>query len=86
MNTFLIIENNKIIDSILSESEDYVKNKYPNKEFLKNEKKISIGWEKIDNVWRSPYIKDGLDYSWDEETSSWKTKTKTITDSLAHLI
>ena len=86
MNTFLIIENNKIIDLVLSESENYVKNKYPNNEFLKNEKKISIGWEKIDNVWKSPYIEDGLDYFWDQETSSWKTKTKTISDSLHHLI
>jgi len=86
MNTFLIIENNKIIDSILSESEDYVKNKYPNNEFLKNEKKISIGWEKIDNVWKSPYIEDGLDYFWDQETLSWETKTKTISDSIGHLV
>jgi hypothetical protein len=77
---WLIVENNKIINHIVAESEEIAKELFPNNDILEDDGVIGIGWEKIDNVWKSKYPDDGLDYVWNSESKKWEENSPLITD------
>ena len=81
-NTWLIIENNKVINHVVAESEEIIKTLYPNNEIMEDNGIVGIGWERIEGIWKSKYPEDGLEYTWNISKNTWETTNKLIEDIL----
>lgn len=77
MPNWLIIQNDIIVDAIVSDSQEYVEQTF-SAEVLPDDGIKGIGWTRTSGTWQAPYPTDGLEYTWDSEINCWVLVPLTI--------
>lgn len=79
MPNWLIIQNDTIVDAIVSDSQEYVEQTF-SAEVLPDDGIKGIGWTRTSGAWQAPYPTDGLEYTWDLEFNNWVPVPLTISE------
>jgi hypothetical protein len=71
MSIWHVIDNDRVVDSIIAESKDFVESLYPSFTVVEDDGILGNGWVKESGVWKAPYPTDELEYTWDDERKTW---------------
>lgn len=71
MTIWNIISNDEVINSVISDSKEFVESLYPEHEVIEDDGIIGTGWKKEGGVWKAPYPASGLEYIWNNEYNTW---------------
>lgn len=72
MAKYFLIKDDKIIDHVIAEEENILKNLYPECSILIDDKNdMGIGWHKFNDYWRPPMPQDDREWRWNEQEQTW---------------
>ena len=71
MTKWHLVKDNTIIDSIESETREFVESNFADFDILEDDGVIGIGWKNNSGIWKPDYPVDGKEYVWDEEGRFW---------------
>ena len=71
MTSWFIIKNDTIVDSLISDTKEFLETQFPDSEIIENNGYAGIGWTRTGLEWRYSYPEDDNEYTWNDTIKGW---------------